>query len=221
MAPIWRRSSRLYLLLNLRCFPFLYCNSGVKGTHPCVVMFLSSPPPCLLCSALCPKEMALPWTTLSLLCHLMACTDVTTGRLEETEVRLVLFILSALVPRLSGRGYIPSCLQCLQAVPPARPWVSLDSGHMPPPVFFSLGGKGLLLFIAGYLTFPSSVPLALSPLCKDSSTSGSPVRLFGTKLCCQPAHWWLPRKTISNQEQNYTWGCVFQDKWKGKMFTHT
>ena len=48
--------------------------------------------------------------------------------------------------------------------------------------------KGLLLFIAGYLTFPSSVPLALSPLCKDSSTSGSPVRLFGTKLCCQPAH---------------------------------
>ena len=221
MAPIWRRSSRLYLLLNLRCFPFLYFNSGVKGTHPCVLMFLSSPPPCLPSSALCPKEMTLPRATLSLHGHLMACSDVTTGRPVETEVRLVLFILSALVPRLSGRGYIPPCLRCLQVVPVARPWISLDSGHMPPPVFFSLGGKVLLLFIARYLSFPSSVPLALSPLCKDSSTSGSSVRLFGRKLCCQPAHWWLPRKTISNQEQNYTWGRVFQGKWEGDMFTHT
>ena len=166
MAPIWRRSSRLYLLLNLRCFPFLYFNSGVKGTHPCVLMFLSSPPPCLPSSALCPKEMTLPRATLSLHGHLMACSDVTTGRPVETEVRLV-------------------------------------------------------LFIARYLSFPSSVPLALSPLCKDSSTSGSSVRLFGRKLCCQPAHWWLPRKTISNQEQNYTWGRVFQGKWEGDMFTHT
>ena len=99
----------MYLLLNLRCFPFLYFNSGVKGTHPCVLMFLSSPPPCLPCSALCPKEMALPRTTLSLRGHLMACSDVTTGRPVETEVRLVLFILSALVPHLSGRGYIPPC----------------------------------------------------------------------------------------------------------------
>ena len=134
----------------------------------------------------------------------------------ETEVRLVLFILSALMPCLSGRGYTPPCLRCLQAVPPARPWVSLDSGHMPPSIFFSLGGKGLLLFITGYLSFPSSVPLALSTLCKDSPTSGSSVRLFGMKLCFQPAHWWLPRKTLSNQEQNYTWGCVSQDKWKKK-----
>ena len=129
----------MYLLLNLCCFPFLYFNSGVKGTHPCVLMFLSSPPPCLPCSALCPKEMALPRTTLSLRGNLMACSDVTTGRPVETEVWLVLFILSVLVPHLSGRGYIPPCLRCLQAVPPqgpGSPWTRGTCLHL----FSSLWG---------------------------------------------------------------------------------
>lgn len=153
------------LLLSLHCFLVLCFNSGVRGTHPCVLMFLSSPPPCLLCSVLCPKEMALPWTISSLLCHWMACTGVRTGGLVETEVRLVLLVLPAPVPHLSGRGYIrPGLWWCLQGVPSARPWVALDSGHTPPPVFFSPGERHAPPLIFGCLSSPSSAPRALSPL---------------------------------------------------------
>lgn len=154
----------MYLLLSLHCFLVLCFNSGVKGTHLCVLMFLFSPPPRLPCSVLCPKEMALPWTILSFLCHWMACTGVTTGGLVETEVRLALFVLPASVPHLSGRGYIPPGLWCLQVVPPARPRVALDSGHTPPPVFFSPGERHAPPLIFGYLSSPSSAPRAVTPL---------------------------------------------------------
>lgn len=153
----------MYLLLSLHCFLVLCFNSGVKGTHLCVLMFLFSPPPRLPCSVLCPKEMALPWTI-----YLSSVTGwlVLVSRLEAwwkqrsgwpySSFLLWYCICPAGVTSLLVCG--ASRWSLLQG--PGSPWTRGTHRHL----FSSLRGKGMLRRSSLGISAPLHLLPELSPL---------------------------------------------------------